>query len=69
MTLRQSLMSRVFGPKNYRVISEKTGPGVEWTHHTRWGAALTATYYEWLEWWVGLPDDMRQNWHVQRKAG
>jgi hypothetical protein len=66
MTRLQSLMTRVFGPeKNYRVISEKTGPGVEWTHRFRWTAAYRAVCYEYTEWRAGLP---QQNWIVQKKA-
>lgn len=65
MTSERSLMTRVFGPKRYRIVSSVTGPGVEWTHRTRWGAAWTAVCFEYTEWRAGLP---QQNWNVQKKA-
>jgi len=54
--------------KNYRVVSSKTGPGITWTHRSRWTAAWTATSYEYTEWRAGLPKELRQDWNVQKKA-
>lgn len=64
MTRLSSLMNRVFGTKRYRVVSSVTGPGIGWTHRTRWSAAYRAVCYEYTEWRAGLP---QQNWNVERK--
>lgn len=53
-------------PRQYRVVSGKTGPGVGYPYRFLLHAAWVAVSFEYTEWRLGLP---AQGWHVQSRKG